>query len=136
MMMKVAIIGSRSYTNSRKVKDFIFKLKENFGDELEIVSGGQKEGSDGYAKKFALELDVKYSEFPPQHYSHNMHCVRPNYEYGKKYYVSNYFKRNKQIADYSDRVVAFVSDLKNVTSGTLSTLKYAEELNKKSIIID
>lgn len=135
-MMKVAIIGSRSYTNSRKVKDFIFKLKENFGDELEIVSGGQKEGSDGYAKKFALELDVKYSEFPPQHYSHNMHCVRPNYEYGKKYYVSNYFKRNKQIADYSDRVVAFVSDLKNVTSGTLSTLKYAEELNKKSIIID
>jgi len=134
--MKVAIIGSRSYTNSRKVKDFIFKLKENFGDELEIVSGGQKEGSDGYAKKFALELDVKYSEFPPQHYSHNMHCVRPNYEYGKKYYVSNYFKRNKQIADYSDRVVAFVSDLKNVTSGTLSTLKYAEELNKKSIIID
>ena len=67
---------------------------------------------------------------------HIICIVRPNYEYGKKYYVSNYFKRNKQIADYSDRVVAFVSDLKNVTSGTLSTLKYAEELNKKSIIID
>ena len=82
--MKVAIIGSRSYTNSRKVKEFIHKLKENFNDELEIVSGGQKEGSDGYAKKYALEFDVKYSEFPPQHYSHNMHCVRPNYEYGKK----------------------------------------------------
>jgi|TARA_R100000081_G_scaffold71143_1_gene38037 predicted Rossmann fold nucleotide-binding protein DprA/Smf involved in DNA uptake len=136
MMMKVAIIGSRSYTNSRKVKDFIFKLKENFGDELEIVSGGQKEGSDGYAKKFALELDVKYSEFPPQHYPYNIHCVRPKFEYGRKYYVSNYFKRNKQIANYSDRVVAFVSNSKNITSGTLSTLKYAEKLNKKSIIID
>ena len=67
------------------LKEFIHKLKENFNDELEIVSGGQKEGSDGYAKKYALEFDVKYSEFPPQHYSHNMHCVRPNYEYGKKY---------------------------------------------------
>ena len=29
MMMKVAIIGSRSYTNSRKVKEFIHKLKES-----------------------------------------------------------------------------------------------------------
>ena len=88
------------------------------------------------AKKFALELDVRYSEFPPQHYPHNIHCVRPKFEYGRQYYVSNYFKRNKQIANYSDRVVAFVSDSKNVTSGTLSTLQYAEKLNKKSIIID
>ena len=61
MMMKVAIIGSRSYTNTKKIKDFVFKLKEKFNDELEIVSGGQKEGSDGYAKKYALEFDVKYS---------------------------------------------------------------------------
>ena len=49
--MKVAIVGSRKYTNSRKVKDFVFNLKEQFGDELEIVSGGQKHGADGYAKK-------------------------------------------------------------------------------------
>ena len=96
----------------------------------------KKDGSDGYAKKFALELDVNYSEFPPQHYSHNMHCVKPKYNYGKKYYVSNYFKRNKQIAEYSDRIVAFVTNPNNITSGTLSTLQYAEKMNKKSIIID
>ena len=136
MTMKVAIIGSRSYTNTRKIKDFIHQLKEKFNDELEIVSGGQKEGSDGYAKKFALELDVSYSEFPPQHYPHNIHCVRPKYDYGKQYYVSNYFKRNKQIAEYSDRIVAFVSNPNKITSGTLSTLQYAEKMNKKSIIID
>ena len=65
-----------------------------------------------------------------------LHCVRPNYEYGKKYYVSNYFKRNKQIAEYSDRIVAFVSNPNDITSGTLSTLQYAEKMNKKSIIID
>ena len=45
MTMKVAIIGSRSYTNTKKIKDFVFILKEKFGDELEIVSGGQKDGS-------------------------------------------------------------------------------------------
>ena len=136
MMMKVAIIGSRSYTNSRKIKDFVFRLKEKNKEELEIVSGGQKDGSDGYAKKYALEFDIKYSEFPPQHYPHNMHCVRPNYDYGKPYYVSNYFKRNKQVAEYSDRVVAFVTNPNKITSGTLSTLQYAEKMNKKSIIID
>jgi predicted Rossmann fold nucleotide-binding protein DprA/Smf involved in DNA uptake len=135
-MMKVAIIGSRSYTNSRKIKDFVFRLKEKYKEELEIVSGGQKDGSDGYAKKYALEFDIKYSEFPPQHYPHNMHCVRPNYDYGKPYYVSNYFKRNKQVAEYSDRVVAFVTNPNKITSGTLSTLQYAEKMNKKSIIID
>jgi hypothetical protein len=114
----------------------VYQLKEKYKEELEIVSGGQKDGSDGYAKKYALEFDIKYSEFPPQHYPHNMHCVRPNYDYGKPYYVSNYFKRNKQVAEYSDRVVAFVTNPNKITSGTLSTLQYAEKMNKKSIIID
>jgi len=71
--MKVAIVGSRQYTNKRKIQEFVFKLKQKYGELLEIVSGGQKEGADGYAKKYALEFDVKYSEFPPVHYSHNIH---------------------------------------------------------------
>ena len=135
MIMKVAIIGSRDYTNSRKVKDFIFNLKEQFGDKLEIVSGGQKLGADGYAKKLALEFDVKYSEFPPTHYKHNIHCVEPAYKYGKAYYKNNYHKRNEQIAKYSDKVVAFCSD-GIVSSGTKSALKYCEKHKKKYIIID
>ena len=135
MMMKVAIIGSRSYTNTRKIKDFIHQLKEKFNDELEIVSGGQKEGADGYAKKFALELDVSYSEFPPQHYSHNIHCVKESFNYGKPYAVWNYFKRNKEIVEYSDKIVAFIPN--GVTSnGTMDTLGHAKKLLKKYIIID
>ena len=55
-----------------------------------------------YAKKFALEFDMKYVEFPPAHYSWNMHCKLPATKYNKPYYVTNYFKRNKQIAEYSD----------------------------------
>ena len=41
-MVKIAIIGSRGYTNKRKIKEFIFKLKEQVGEKLEIVSGGAK----------------------------------------------------------------------------------------------
>ena len=55
MIMRVAIVGSRKYTNKRRIQEFVFKLKQKYGEELEIVSGGQKDGADGYAKKYALE---------------------------------------------------------------------------------
>ena len=74
--MKIGIVGSREYTNKLRIKEFIFELKQEFGGNVEIVSGGQKEGADGYAKKFALEFDMKYSEFPPSHYQYNQHCVK------------------------------------------------------------
>ena len=133
--MRIAIVGSRSYTNTRKIKDFVFKLKEKFGDELEIVSGGQKDGADGYAKKFSLEFDIKYSEFPPQHYTHNIHCVKESFNYGKPYRVWNYFKRNKEIVEYSDKIVAFIPNGVK-SNGTMDTLGHAKKLLKKYIIID
>ena len=98
--IKIGIVGSRSYTDKRKVKDLIFNIKEKYGDEVEIVSGGQPKGADGLAKKYALEFNLKYVEFPPSHYSHNMHCKLPATQYNKPYYVSNFFKRNKQLLFY------------------------------------
>jgi len=135
MTVKIAIIGSRSYTNNRKIQKFIWELKEKFKNRLEIVSGGAKDGADKYAKKFALDFDVKYSEFPAYHESHNMHCVMESFRYGKPYNVGHYHRRNKDLVEYSDKVVAFCTD-GLVTNGTLSALKYAEKINKKSIIID
>ena len=58
-MKRVGIVGSRTYTNRRKIKEFVYKLKEKFDDKVEIVSGGQLKGADGFAKKFALEFDMK-----------------------------------------------------------------------------
>ena len=40
--IKIGIVGSRSYTNKQKIKDLIFEIREKYGDEVEIVSGGQK----------------------------------------------------------------------------------------------
>ena len=70
-----------------------------------------------------------YKEFPPAHYSWNMHCVRPAGEYKKPFYISNYHKRNKQIVDYSDIIVAFMPEGVS-TKGTMSTLRYAESEKK------
>ena len=133
--MKVAIIGSRQYTNKRRIQEFVCKLKQRWGEKLEIVSGGQKDGADGYAKKYALEFDLKYSEFPPAHYQYNQHCVLESYNYGKPYAVWHYHNRNKSLIEYSDVVVAFIP--KNLTSkGTESALKEAKKNDKKYVIIN
>ena len=133
-MKKIAIVGSRAYTNKKKVKDLIFDIKQKNPD-AEIVSGGEREGADGFAKKYALEFGLKYVEFPPSHYNWNMHCKLPATKYNKPYYVSNYFKRNKQIAEYADYIVAFIHK-NSKTKGAMHTIKEAQKLNKKYIIIN
>ena len=132
--MKVAIVGSRRYENKKKIKDFIFKIKEEYGENTIIVSGGCKDGADRYAKKYTLELGLKYEEYPPAHFPHNLYCTLPESRYGRSYSVRNYHARNKIIAGTSDYVVAFI--LKDIKSnGTMSTINYAKKFKKKYIII-
>ena len=132
--MKVGIVGSRRYENKRKIKEFIFKLKEEHGTNTIIVSGGAKQGADKYAKKYALELGLQYEEYPPFHEVHNLYCPLPESSYSKPYSVKYFFARNKIIAGTSDFVVGFIPE--NVeANGTMNTLKYAEKFDKKTIII-
>ena len=131
--IKCAIIGSREYTNKRKIQEFIFKLKEKYNGEIVIVSGRAKYGADKYAKRYALDFGLEYHEFPPYHEPYNMHCVLERFFYGKPYNVGNYHSRNKKLVEHSDMVIAFVPT--NVTNGTRSAIKYAEELEKKFVII-
>ncbi len=132
--MKVAIVGSRRYENKKKIKDFVFKLKQRYGDDTIIVSGGCKTGADKYAKKYALELGLQYEEYPPFHELHILYCTMPESRYGKPYNIRNFHARNKIIAVTSDFIVAFIPE--GVQSdGTFSTLNYAKKFDKKRIII-
>ena len=57
-MNKIAIVGSRKYENKTKIKNFVFKLKERFGDDVEVISGGQKYGAE---KNIPLDkIDIEY----------------------------------------------------------------------------
>ncbi len=55
--LKVGIVGSRKYENRKKIKEFIFKLKNDKGNDTIIVSGGCKQGADYYAKKLNVSLN-------------------------------------------------------------------------------
>ena len=132
--MKVAIVGSRRYENKKKIKDFIFKLKQQYGEKTIIVSGGCKTGADKYAKKYSLELGLMYEEYPPFHEPYNLYCTMPESRYGREFNMKNFFARNKIIAGTSDFIVAFIPEGVEA-NGTMNVLEYAKKLNKKRIII-
>ena len=82
--MKVAVIGSRGLT----VNDLGKYLPE---DTTEIVSGGAK-GIDTCARNYASSHDLKLTEFLPEY---------------NKYGRGAPLKRNLQIIEYADVVIAF-----------------------------
>ena len=132
--MKVAIVGSRRYENKKKIKDFVFKLKNEYGNKTTIISGGCKTGADKYAKKYALELGLQYEEYPPFHEVHNLYCTMPSSRYGKDFNMKNFFARNKIIVGTSDFIVAFIPEGVEA-NGTKNVLEYAKKFDKKRIII-
>ena len=107
--MKVAVIGSRNITIP------------NLGDYLpsectELVSGGAK-GVDTSAKEYAEAHDIKITEFLPDY---------ANYGRGAP------LKRNIQIIEYSDIVLAFWD---GKSKGTKYVIDNCEKLKKSVRII-
>jgi hypothetical protein len=127
-MHKLAIVGSRAYTNKSKMMAII----ENYRNEypgFTIVSGGCPKGADFLAKEIAMELGINYQEFPPAHARYNEYCVLEPHNYGKSYDVNNFFDRNTKIAEHCDHLIAFVvKDV--VANGTMDTVTKARKLNK------
>jgi hypothetical protein len=125
-MIKIAIVGSRNFPRKCMVDLYLDIVCFGPGDDLRkrnvtIISGGCKTGPDLWAKEFALLREIPYIEFLPN----------PNISLGNKRYID----RNKQIAEYSDRVVAFYSGTGYRNSGTLSTVEFASQLGKAWRII-
>lgn len=104
-IMKLAIIGSRSL--------YINDLSKYIPSGVsEIVSGGVR-GIDTSARNYALKNGIKLTEF------------LPNYrQYGRIAPL----KRNIQIVDYADKILAFWD---GKSTGTVYTVRQARLKNKK-----
>ena len=132
--MKVAIIGSRMYENTRKIKDTLFQLKQKFVDDLIIISGGAQHGADKFARKYALEFGIKYKEFNPAHTTKNLYSAMSDNYYEKPYHVSQFHHRNMLIARDCDVMMAFIPK-GETANGSMSAIKNAKKLNKPVTII-
>ncbi len=102
--MRVAVIGSRGLT----VDNMEMYLPQNIS---EIVSGGAK-GVDTSAKAYAIEKGIKLTEFLPDY---------------KQYGKSAPLKRNVEIINYADMVIAFWD---GALRGTKFVIEKCMEINK------
>lgn len=84
--MRIAVIGSRS-VDDRFYGQLCAHIPRGAS---EIVSGGAS-GADALGKRYALENDLKYTEFLPDY---------------KKFGRAAPLKRNEEIAEYADYVIA------------------------------
>lgn len=103
--MKIAVIGSRNLT----VNDLRKYLTE---DVTEIVSGGAK-GIDLCAREYARVNKIKLTEFLPEY---------------EKYGRGAPLKRNLQIIDYADLILAFWD---GKSKGTKYVIDNCKKRNKK-----
>ena len=132
--MKVAIIGSRYYENTRKIKEALFQLKQKFGDKLIVISGGAQYGADKFARKYALEFGINYQEYNPAHTTKNLYSAMSDNYYDKPYHVSQFHHRNMLIARDCDVMMAFIGK-HDSSNGSMSAIKQAKKLNKPVTII-
>jgi hypothetical protein len=129
----VGLTGSRTYENKQKIRETIFRLKAKFGDTLEIVSRGDKNGADKYIRKFAIDAGISYKEFNPAHTVKTLYSVMSESYYGKPYHVSQFYHRNQLMSKYCDYIIVFQEESSDDTN---SILEYATKLKKQCIIIN
>jgi hypothetical protein len=89
--MKLIIAGSRNFTDFQKlceVCDHILQDQTN----IEIVSGGYYKGADKLGEKYAAEKGFQLTKFPAD---------------WKRFGRAAGPKRNEQMANYADALIAF-----------------------------
>ena len=118
--MKLAIIGSRTFTNYQLLED---KLSSYYFGGItddwliyEIISGGAA-GADSMGAKFAKEQNIKLTEFLPDWKTHGKAAG---------------FIRNEDIIKNCDEVIAFWD---GISRGTQNSLSIAKRLKKPTIVI-
>lgn len=107
--MKLAIVGSRNLKN--------IAIDQYISEEVEEIVSGGAVGVDLCAAEYAKSKGLKLTEFLPQ------------YElYGRAAPIV----RNKQIVDYSDKIIVFWN---GSSKGALSVISYARKSNKPFEVI-
>lgn len=105
--MKVAVIGSRGFSDYSKLEKDLERLE---GVQL-IISGGAK-GADQLAEKYAESRGIPIQVIKPDYKAHKQGAP---------------IRRNEKIVQEADQVIAFWD---GKSKGTKHVIEFAEKLNK------
>jgi len=109
---KLAVIGSRAFSNARLLDGTLGDLKSRLS---EVVSGGAR-GADIMAERWARENGVETCIFLPDH----------------KKYRHPYHHRNRLIVERCDKLLAFWDGR---STGTRYTIDYAKRMGRPVKIV-
>lgn len=131
-MIKVGIIGPKEAFAKNKIQVLLKRLKEQFGQNLEIISGGNKTGIEYEAKKVTLELNLPYKEFNPSYTGENMYSALNEDYYGKGFHPTHESDRYRRLIRTCERLIIFNDGL---DKEILGAKRYAEKNGKKFVEI-
>lgn len=110
--MIIGITGSRKFVDENCIEQAILTAKPTL-----IITGGAK-GADTLAENIAKKHGIPCKKYLPKFKT----------DIDVKYHARWYLKRNKQIVDDCDLLLAFFAGTKS--KGTQFTVDYANETNK------
>lgn len=127
--MKIGIIGNTNYENLTMIKNKIVELKNQYGDDLMIFSGGEDNVAEHTIKDFSQYNSVFYFEFTPKYNKRNSLSFMDVWYYTKnkpskkssRWYLDRYYK----LIDNSEKVIIFGDSEYNAT--------FEKRCNTKSI---
>lgn len=115
--MKVAIIGSRTFTDYEKFKEKINELI-SLVDVFPVILTGDADGADALARKYADRSGFDLIVFKPiNRYVKDAYNLLAN---------DCYYARNKQMVDNCDILIAFWD---GESGGTKMTINYAKSIH-------
>ena len=105
--MRVALIGDEKYENRAEIKDLIFKLKQKYGDDLILITRGNKDGIEKWVRKYSLEFGCKYIEYNPAHTPMNLYSGMTEEYYEKPFHPTQKLHQYNCVVINSDKIIYF-----------------------------
>lgn len=128
--LKLAVIGTRSYTNKNRVYFEIDAIRQLY-NVIEIISGVPEDsrkqiGADVFARDYAKDHSIKYVGYPADWDDMGEPCLKKKNAHGW-YNALAGPNRNTKISQHADGVIAFWN---GVSTGTSDCLRKFQSLKK------
>lgn len=124
--IRLAVVGSRNFTDKSRLFMELNELRKFYKITL-IVSGGAK-GADTFAENYAKEYGIKKLVLEADWTDMSEPCRRKLNSSGKEYNALAGFKRNSEIVENCDALVAFWD---GTSPGTRDIIDKAKLTGKK-----
>lgn len=115
--MKVIIAGSRDFSDYKCLERHLEKVQDKYGWNITEIVSGTARGADQLGERWAKEHGIPIKRFPADWTN-----------YGK----SAGYRRNVQMAEYADALIAF--NLNN-SKGTNHMINIAKERKLKGYVV-